>query len=240
MAGLDVLVVDDERPAREELRFLLDQDRRVGTVLEAGGGIEGLRILENHRVDAMFLDIAMPGLSGIELARVLARFEHPPDIVFVTAHEEYAVEAFEINVVDYLLKPLTAERVGESLRRLLGRDDTEPDDESLAVERGGITRFIRRSDVLWVEAHGDYVRLHTRDDHPLLRTPLTSLADSWRSAGFVRIHRSYLVDVRKIEQMRTEGNRVSVLIGGHELDVSRRHARDLREQLLGTHAPERS
>ena len=240
MAGLDVLVVDDERPAREELRFLLDQDRRVGTVLEAGGGIEGLRILENHRVDAMFLDIAMPGLSGIELARVLARFEHPPDIVFVTAHEEYAVEAFEINVVDYLLKPLTAERVGESLRRLLGREDADSDDESLAVERGGVTRFIRRSDVLWVEAHGDYVRLHTRDDHHLLRTPLTSLADSWRSAGFVRIHRSYLVDVHKIEQMRTEGNRVSVIIGGHELDVSRRHARDLREQLLGTHAPEQS
>src|SRR5699024_1213402 len=117
MAGTDVLVVDDERPAREELRFPLDQDRRDGPAREADGRIEGLRILETHRVDALFLDIALPGLSGIELARVLARFEHPPDIVFVTAHEEYAVEAFEINVVDYLLKPLTAERVGESLRR---------------------------------------------------------------------------------------------------------------------------
>lgn len=238
MAGLHVLIVDDERPAREELRYLLDQDWRVTTVLEADGGIETLRILEEHNVDAMFLDIAMPGFSGIELARVLSKFEQPPAIVFVTAHEEYAVEAFEINVVDYVLKPLTAERVGESLRRLLSREDSPATDISLAVERGGITRFVRRSDVLWVEAHGDYVRLHTRDDHHLLRTPLTSLAESWRNAGFVRIHRSYLVDVRKVEQLRTEGNRVTVIIGGHELDVSRRHSRDLREQLLGTHAPE--
>src|SRR5699024_691249 len=191
MAGLDVLVVDDERPAREELRFLLDQDRRVGTVLEAGGGIEGLRILENHRVDAKFLEIAMPVLSRIELPSVLARFEHPPAIVFVTAHEEYAVEAFEINVVDYLLKPLTAERVGESLRRLLGREDADSDDESLAVERGGVNRFISRTGVFMVDDDGVYVLLHIRCDHHLLRTPLTSLADSWRNAGFVRIHRSY-------------------------------------------------
>lgn len=234
MAGLNVLVADDERPARDELRYLLSRDDRVSCVIEAHGGVEVLRLLEDHGVHTVFLDIAMPGFSGIELARVLAKFENPPAIVFVTAHEQYAVEAFEINVVDYLLKPLTAERVSESLRRVLAVNAEPDDDETLAVERAGVTRFIRRNDVLWVETHGDYVRLHTHDDHHLLRTPLATLAESWRQVGFVRIHRSYLVDVNRVEQLRTDGSRMSVLVNGTELDVSRRHARDLRERLLGS------
>lgn len=232
MAGLNVLVADDERPALDEMQFLLSRDHRVDTVAEAAGGVEALQLLENRDLDAAFLDIAMPGLSGLDLARVLAKFERSPAVVFVTAHEQYAVEAFEINVIDYLLKPISAERLGESLRRILTTGSDPVDDETLAVERAGVTRFIRRADVLWVESYGDYVRLHTHDDHHLLRTPLTTLAEAWGQAGFVRIHRRYLVAVDRIEQLRTEANRVTVLLGGTELEVSRRHAHQLRERLL--------
>lgn len=235
MQKLNALVVDDERPAQDELAFLLNEHDRIAEVRCAASGLEVLRMMEVHHIDALFLDIAMPEFTGIELARVLGRFENPPAIIFVTAHDEYAVEAFEINVVDYLLKPVTAQRVDVSVRRLLDLSSPALQSQTLAVERAGVTRFIRREDVIWVEAHGDYVRLHLRHDHHLLRTSLSTLAERWSPVGFVRIHRSYLVDVKRIEELRTEGNRATVVVDGTELEVSRRHLHDLRARLFGQH-----
>src|SRR5262245_7006468 len=160
--ALSVLVVDDELPAREELGYLLAQHPRVGRVVDAGSATDALRLLETTDVDAVFLDIAMPGLSGLDLARVLGRFKQPPAVVFVTAHDEYAVTAFEINAVDYLLKPVSEARVAEALRRVKRDQITSglpEDDETIPVELGGVTRFIQRSEVRYVESHGDYVRL---------------------------------------------------------------------------------
>ena len=104
--GLRVLVIDDERPALDELAFLLARDPRVGGVLTSDSATDALRVLHDLSVDAVFLDISMPGLSGLELAQVLARFKSPPPIVFVTAHEGHALEAFDVNAVDYVLKPV--------------------------------------------------------------------------------------------------------------------------------------
>src|SRR4051794_19054480 len=103
---LRVLVIDDERPALDELAFLLERDPRVGGVLTSDSATEALRILQDLDVDAVFLDIQMPGLSGLDLAQVLGRFRSPPTIVFVTAHEEHALDAFEVHAVDYVLKPV--------------------------------------------------------------------------------------------------------------------------------------
>ena len=110
-AGLRVLVIDDERPALDELEYLLNMDPRVGGVLTTDSATEALRILHDLEVDAVFLDIQMPGLTGLELAKVFSRFKAPPPIVFVTAHEEHAVEAFDLRAVDYVLKPVRAERL---------------------------------------------------------------------------------------------------------------------------------
>ncbi len=232
--GLRVLVADDEAPARVELGFLLREDDRIASVVEVASGVEALVILEQDEIDAVFLDIAMPGFSGLELARVLAKFERPPAIVFVTAHLEHAVEAFEINVVDYLLKPVRSERARESVRRILATDEaaTTPEDETIAVELGGVTRFIARSTVRYVEAQGDYVRLHTEDSGHLLRIPLATLEDQWGATGFIRIHRRFLVSAQHITQVRQDGNQCTVVVGAVELAVSRRHARGLKDLLI--------
>ena len=115
-----VLVVDDERPALDELAYLLQRDERVGEVLSCDSATDALRVLQEQEVDALFLDIQMPGLSGLELAQVLTRFRQPPAIVFVTAHEGHAVEAFDLQAVDYVLKPVRAERLAEAVRRVGG------------------------------------------------------------------------------------------------------------------------
>ncbi len=233
-AGLRVLVVDDERPALAELTWLLGRDERVATVHTADSAAEALRVLQDQDVDAVFSDIRMPGLTGIELAQVLRRFRSPPRVVFVTAFEEHAVEAFELDVVDYLLKPVRESRLAEAVRRVIeaGTPQPDPAEEAIPVELGGVTKFVRRSEVRYVEAQGDYTRLHTPDGSPLIRVPMAKLEEEWRDAGFVRIHRSHLVALAHVEEVRNDGGRVSVVVGGEELTVSRRHTRELRDLLV--------
>ena len=232
---LRVLVADDEAPAREELGYLLEQQPDVGHVQSVASGAEVLRALDTGTFDAVFLDIRMPGLDGLEVARVLARFRRPPRVVFVTAYEEHAVEAFDLRADDYLLKPVRAQRLAEAVRRVVEAaatpDDPPPvDEETIAVELGGVTRFISRSDVLFVEAHGDYARLHTAEDSHLVRVPVTTLEEQWTSAGFVRIHRRYLVALAHVDGVAFEAGRGTVRVGGSELTVSRRHLRPGREE----------
>lgn len=231
-AGLRVLVIDDERPALDELVFLLDHDPRVAEIHPTTSATEALRMLQDLEVDVAVLDIAMPGLNGLELAQVLSRFRTPPPVVFVTAHDEHAVEAFELAAVDYVLKPVRAERLSEAIRRVteaVRRPVASP--EQIPVERAGVTRFILREDVQYVEAQGDYARLHTAEDSHLLRTPLSALEEQWADHGFVRIHRSLLVSLAHVDEVRSEGGRFTVRIGSTTLQVSRRHTPHLREIL---------
>ncbi len=237
-AGLRVLVVDDERPALDELSFLLKQDPRVRGVLTSDSATEALRVLQDLEIDAVFLDISMPGLSGLELAQVLSRFKNPPPVVFVTAHDQHAVEAFDLNAVDYVLKPVSEDRLGEAVRRVVegsGRPAPRTDDQ-IAVELGGRTRFISRADVRYVEAQGDYARLHTTEGSHLVRIPLSVLEDRWRDAGFVRIHRSFLVSLPLVTELRLSGSGYVVRVGTGpdcaELPVSRRHTRELKDRLV--------
>lgn len=227
-----VLVIDDERPALSELTWLLGRDDRVGEVLGVDSATEALRILQEQEVAAVFLDIQMPGLTGLDLAQVLARFKEPPPVVFVTAHEQHAVEAFELQALDYVLKPVREERLAEAVRRVVeGRRTPGSADEQIPVERGGVTRFVRRSEITHVEAHGDYARLHTAEGHHLVRRALSGLEEEWGPAGFVRIHRSMLVSLPHVEEVRVDGGRCTVVVAGQELAVSRRHTRELRDLL---------
>ncbi|GAA4940836.1 LytR/AlgR family response regulator transcription factor [Actinoplanes utahensis] len=234
--SLIVLAVDDEPPALDELAYLLNADGRVAHVHRAGDATEALRVLRDTEVDAVFLDIRMPGLDGMELARILRRFAQPPAIVFVTAYDDGAVDAFDLGVTDYVRKPVRAERLGESLRRVAGLRAAAPappqDEPAIPVELAGTTRMLPRSSVRWVEAQGDYARLHTGDTSHLVRVSLATLAESWANAGFVRIHRSYLVQLRLVTELRLTGSGYVVGVDGVELPVSRRHTRELKDRLI--------
>jgi DNA-binding LytR/AlgR family response regulator len=234
--ALRTLVVDDEQPVLDELVWMLGRDDRVLSVRAARSGAEALRVLDEGDIDVVFLDVAMPGLSGLEIARLLGRFRTPPQIVFVTAHDTHAVEAFEMNAVDYLLKPIREERLRESVRRACAEAEAAPaaTDDQVAVELGGVTRFVSRGSVSYVEAQGDYVRLHVVDGGShLVRTPLTTLAEDWAEAGFARVHRSHVVNLAHVRELRVQGGRSSVLVPAGdrlvEIQVARRHARALRE-----------
>ncbi|HEX4251739.1 MAG TPA: LytTR family DNA-binding domain-containing protein [Pseudonocardia sp.] len=274
--GLVVLAVDDEKPALDELEYLLGQDQRIGTVLTASNANDALRMLSTRErprdgmpglatgqvpvhpvtgapiarstdVDVVFLDIRMPGLDGLELARVFSSMVVPPAVVFVTAHDDRAVDAFDVGAVDYLLKPLRSERLRNSLDRILSsrvvassessQNDGPGDDEVIPVELAGTTKLVPRSAVRYVEAQGDYARLHTNDNKShLVRIPLSVLEDRWRDAGFVRIHRSYLVSLPLVTELRLSGSGYVVRIGTGpetaELPVSRRHTRELKDRLV--------
>lgn len=241
---LRVLAVDDEPPALDELAYLLRRDPRVARVHVAGDATEALRVLRDVDIDAVFLDIRMPGLDGMELARVLRRFARPPTVVFVTAYDDRAADAFDLGVADYVRKPVEAERLAESLRRVLssqvlsaptagaGVGVGREDDPTIPVELAGTTKLLPRSAVRWVEAQGDYARLHTAEGSHLVRVPLATLAERWADAGFVRIHRSYLVQLGRIEELRLTGSGYVVMVDGAELPVSRRHTRDLKDRLV--------
>ncbi|WP_310961532.1 LytR/AlgR family response regulator transcription factor [Nocardioides terrisoli] len=229
--GLRVLVVDDERPALDELSWLLGRDDRVSAVSACDSATAALRVLREDPVDAVFLDIEMPGLTGLELADVLTRFKEPPAIVFVTAHAEHAVDAFDLRAVDYLLKPVREERLREAVRRVLDAGAPTPADDTIPVELGGVTRLLARSEIQYVEAQGDYSRLHTAGGSHLVRLPISALEERWGQTGFVRIHRSLLVSLNHVDEVRVDGGRCSVMIAGRELHVSRRHTPLLRDLL---------
>ncbi|WP_279571433.1 LytTR family DNA-binding domain-containing protein [Streptomyces sp. 8K308] len=239
---LRVLVVEDETSTREELADMLAAMPEIGDVREADGGEAAVRLLGTDSFDAVFLDISMPGLTGMDVARVLGMLSNPPAIVFVTASESHAVEAFGIGAADYLLKPIRAERLAEAVARAAAprpgreRPGAEPPPDELAVvqiETGRHTVFVHRDDIQFAEAHGDYVRLHTEQDAHLIRLSLSYLEEVWSPAGFVRAHRGYLVAVRWVRDLRvTSSSGLVAATPAGDVPVSRRHARALKERLL--------
>ena len=243
---LTALVVDDELPALSDLGYLLDRDERIGEVITASSGTEALKVLDSREVDVVFSDISMPGLDGMALARVIARFSERPQIVFVTAHDQHAVDAFALAATDYVMKPVRAERLAEAVRRVVTKcaaadNGSAPpqtvtgvpvDDETIPVELGGVTRFISRSQIRYAQAHGDYARLHTDGGSHLVRVPLSLLEEKWAQHGFVRIHRSTLVALPHVTEVHMDHGRCSVVVGEVELAVSRRHTKELRDTLL--------
>ena len=240
-AGLRVLVVDDVAPALDEMCELVRETPGVAAVEEASDALTALRLIPTTAPDVVFLDILMPGMDGLELAGLLGRMTDPPAIVFVTAFEQHAVSAYGVGAVDYLLKPVSAERLAAALGRVnrvrsAGAAPGPVVDELAAVpvELGGRTRFVRRADVRFAEAQGDYVRLHTRGGgRHLVRIPISRLEEHWRGVGYVRVHRSYLLAVHAVQELRSD---VSGGLLAHtdvgDVPVSRRHARELRDRLL--------
>ena len=230
---LRVLVVDDERPALDDLARVLRAQPTVTDVETAASGEEALHALAGgEHYDAVFLDVRMPGLDGVELARVLRRFASPPALIFVSAYESAAVEAFELRALDYLLKPVSRARVAEALARISSPPPEEADTLAVDVSGGG-TRLVRRDDVLYLQAHGDYVRVVTGDGRFLVRTTLGEIERRWAAHGFHRVHRRFLVNLRRATEVRPQLNGTAMLIlaDGAELPIARREVAELKRRL---------
>jgi DNA-binding LytR/AlgR family response regulator len=232
---LRVLVVDDEAPARSELRFLLDEHRDVA-VEEASSAGEALELAGRGSFDAVFLDVEMPGLTGIEATPLMRASDAAPAIVFVTAHSEYAVDAFAVEAFDYLLKPVEPDRLARVLERLRERDEREaPPPRRIPVVAGGRTELVDQENVHYVRADGDYSRVFTFDRSYLSTASLGALEDALPADRFVRIHRSYLVNLAKVAAVKRAGpDRLRLVLDDAErteLDVARRQSRRVRELL---------
>ncbi len=237
---LKVLAVDDETSQLQDLARLLRSSSAVEAVECASDGHDALVKASGERYDVIFLDVRMPGLDGVELGRVLRRFAAPPQLVFVSAYDSAAVEAFELQALDYLRKPVSRRRLEEALKRAVtavaNGTDREPgpataESEVVAVAnvRNGATRLIARSSILYVQSHGDFVRIVVEDGRYLLRTTLTDIQRRWEPHGFVRIHRQYVANLNRAVELRPQfgGTAELAFADGQTIPVARRHVAEL-------------
>jgi two-component system, LytTR family, response regulator LytT len=243
--GLELLAVDDERPALEDLMRMLRASPLVARVEGAASAAEALVALGDGTAafDGLFLDVRMPGLDGLELARVLRRFEHPPAIVFVSAFDDAAVSAFELAALDYLVKPVSRSRLDDAIDRVhravgasagVGAGDAlDADVLPVNMLRGGGTRLLARSSIVYLQAHGDYVRVASDEGRFLLRARMADLEARWSGHGFARVHRGYLVNLRRAVEVRPQLNGTAVLLmaDGAEVPIARRQVGELRRRL---------
>jgi DNA-binding LytR/AlgR family response regulator len=235
MSGLVLLCADDERPALEDLARLLRASDRVAEVEAVDGAAEALSTLARRPFDGLFLDVRMPGMDGVELARVIGRFAAPPAVVFVSAYETAAVDAFELGAVDYLVKPVSRRRLDEALARVAAtRAPAPPASDTVPVPtpRGG-TRLLPRASILCVQAYGDYVRIHSDEGRFLLREALAEIEERWAPFGFARVHRGYVANLRRATEVRPRENGTAVLVldDGFEVPIARRQVGELRRRL---------
>jgi DNA-binding LytR/AlgR family response regulator len=208
-----------------------------------------LRKASTQAYDAIFLDVRMPDLDGLELGRVLRRFASPPQLVFVSAYDGAAVDAFELRALDYLRKPVSRRRLEEALERVAAaleagdghangngqslRPAGESETVAVSAARGGSTRLINRGSILYVQSHGDFVRIVTEDGRYLLRNTLSEIERRWEPFSFVRVHRQYVANLARAVELRPllGGTAELVFADGQVIPVARRHVADLSRRL---------
>lgn len=231
---LRALIVDDEPPARSELRYLLDEAGGVEVIGEASDTAEALQLIRAIQYDVVFLDIDMPGMSGVELAESLASVQPRPAIVFVTAHGEHAVRAFEVAAVDYLVKPVELDRLKRAIGRITPeRPATRVD--RLLVEKAGRKLLIPLEEVFYVMAKDDYSFVYTASERYLSTSSLAYLESKLSASGFFRVHRRYLVNLALVREVAPMYGGTLLLIlrdaAGTEVPVSRRRVPALKRAL---------
>lgn len=239
---MKVLVVDDEPLARSRLVSLLDELEEYEVAGEAANGIKALEAIEAQMPGIVLLDIRMPGMDGMELARHLSQYEHPPAVIFTTAYGEHALEAFEAQAVDYLLKPVEPERLGQALNRarVLSQTESEELQQAAGSQRGHICARVRGNlqlipleEVIFFQADQKYVNVHYDGGEVLIEDPLKGLEEEFGDR-FMRVHRNALIARSRITGMDKtgDGRYLLVLSGTRErVEVSRRHVAEVRRYL---------
>lgn len=234
-----IVIVDDEPPARDKLRRFVDEDGRARIVGEAGDGLEAVRVIEQERPDIVLLDIQMPELDGFDVLAAL-EVEPLPHVIFVTAHDEHAVRAFEVRALDYLLKPVDRRRFTDALDRALDTPDADPRAalagastrplERFLVRVRGRMRLVTVDDVDWIGGADNYVELHAGGETHLVRGTLREV-EARLPERFVRIHRSAIVNLDRVRELHgwSHGDFLIELRDGTELRLSRRY----RDRLAG-------
>ena len=223
---LRTLIVDDERLARQKIRTFLEARGDVSVAGEAANVDEAITLVERERPDLVLLDIGMPGGDGYDVVRALPS-THPPAVVFITAHGDYAIRAFEVAAVDYLLKPFDRVRFNEAIDR--ARKSAPRDLRALffSVKKRDRTILVAVRDVDWIEAEGKYVRLHVKEQSYLVRDAIAAVEERLDGKQFVRIHRSTIVNLRRVTEIRDDS--LVILNDGTELTMSRRFRSRVRE-----------
>jgi two-component system LytT family response regulator len=232
MKGTRVLIVDDEALARERVRTLLEASDGVTIVGECSGGREAVDAIIDKRPDLVFLDVQMPDLNGFEVLEAVAT-EWLPAVIFVTAYDEYALKAFDVHAIDYLLKPIEPERFHKALARATKRDllsflDAQPIDRLVIRTRSKVS-FLKPSEIDWIEADGKHARLHAGSETHVVRHTLTRLEQRLAPHGFVRVHRSAIVNMDRIKELEPwfHGEFVVILKDGTKLTSSAAHSQAL-------------
>ncbi len=244
---MKVLIVDDELPARQRLRHLIDEIDDFEIVAEAANGNQAIELTQTHEPDVLLMDIRMPGINGVEAARHLAALDEPPAVIFTTAYDEYAIEAFDAHAVGYLMKPVRRERLIRALRHAsrLTRNQLaalRTDDSTGEERRSHLCARVRDQlelipvqDIFYFQADQKYTTVRYRDGEVLIDEPLKTLEYEF-SPDFVRIHRSTLVAVEHMRSVErdTSGKQFAVFREcDARLPVSRRHAAALKRRLRG-------
>jgi two-component system LytT family response regulator len=246
---LSVLIVDDEPLAREGLRMLLAEDPEVSAIREARNGIEAIAAIREAPPDLVFLDVQMPEMDGFAVVREIGA-ESMPSVMFVTAHDRFALQAFDVNAIDYLLKPVTRERFAQGLARAKTRMSAREPEETkreilslleriasphryvkrLAVRSAGKTLFVNVEQIDWIEAAENYVKLHATRAAYLLHVAMNTLENSLDPEMFLRIHRSFMVNIRRIREMEPalHGEYIITLHNGVRLQSGRHYHAKLK------------
>jgi two-component system, LytTR family, response regulator len=246
------LVVDDEPMARERILSLLQQEGDVEVIGQCSDGVQAVSAIQQQSPDLVFLDVQMPGCDGFGVIQNIGA-DRMPTVVFVTAYDEYALRAFEVHALDYLLKPFGKDRFQETLkhareslerrragdlgRRLLALvHDLKPEQQRLdrlVVKSGGRVFFLRTEEIDWIEAAGNYVRLHLGEESHLFRETMNGMEARLDTRRFVRIHRSRIVNTERIKELQPwfNGEYVVILRNGTRLTLSRGYREKLQEQL---------
>ncbi len=240
---LTVMIADDETPARRKLARFLGEHSDVSIVAEAANGIDAVDLIAMTKPQLVFLDIHMPDLDGLGVAETLVRCEAPPSIVFVTAHDQYAVKAFEVRALDYLLKPYDRDRFEQALSKARSSLDAKPDTGQLAatlaqirneeqfvrrllIPNEGRSFFVATREITRLEANGNSVQVHTQRGAHALRATLESLEGRLDPAQFARVHRSHVVNIDEIAEIHPwfHGDYKILMRDGTEIGWSRRYA----------------
>lgn len=236
---LHAMIVDDEAPARSELKYLLEETGRVDNIVEAGSAREAVERLMEARADVMFLDISMPKTSGMQLAEALHKLKNPPAVVFVTAYSEYAVEAFDVDAVDYLMKPVETDRLNQALDKVQARmkpqSASKQPVERIAVEKSGRKILVPIDQIRYIEAKDDYSCIYTDSERYLSTISLAKLETKLTPHGFFRVHRGYIVNLAYVEDVEVVSSGILQLgingVEGKKISVSRRRVVALKRAL---------